>query len=44
MVSTVDRDGMTWYECDRCGLLFDNESDAEQHEEVCAGDESPYIE
>ena len=44
MVSTVDRDGMTWYECDHCGLLFDNEPDAEQHEGVCAGDESPYIE
>jgi hypothetical protein len=35
MVSRTERDDMTWYECDVCGLLFDSRDDAEQHEANC---------
>jgi len=43
MVEATERDGMTWYQCEHCGLLFDEESDAIQHEENCAGDEPDYL-
>ena len=38
MVSTTERDGMTWYECEVCGMLFDAREDAKQHEETCDDD------
>jgi len=38
MVTTTERDGMTWYECEVCGMLFDDRSDAQQHEENCDSD------
>lgn len=43
MVEATERDGMTWYQCENCGLLFDNESDAGQHEENCSGDDPSYL-
>ncbi len=35
MVTETTRDNMTWYECESCGLLFDDEADASQHERNC---------
>ncbi|MFA1610728.1 DUF7128 family protein [Halobellus rubicundus] len=43
MVSTVERDGQTWYECDECGLLLEDESDAKTHEENCTAEEPSYL-
>jgi hypothetical protein len=43
MVSTVQRDGQTWYECEECGLLLDDESDAEAHEKTCDAEEPSYL-
>ncbi|MCU4753836.1 hypothetical protein OB919_17925 [Halobacteria archaeon AArc-curdl1] len=39
MVSTTQRDGETWYECEECGLLFDLEEDAKAHEQNCDDDD-----
>jgi rubredoxin len=35
MVVKTERDEMTWYKCEGCGMMFDDESDAEQHEANC---------
>lgn len=43
MVSTTERDDTTWYECDRCGMLFDSRSDAEQHENNCEAEDPSYF-
>jgi rubredoxin len=43
MVEATERDGTTWYQCENCGLLFDDESDAGQHEDNCAGDDPSYL-
>ncbi len=43
MVGETERDGMTWYECEQCGLLFDNRDDALHHEENCDAEEPAYI-
>lgn len=43
MVSQTERDDMTWYQCDHCGLMFDVEEDARQHEENCEGEGADYI-
>jgi rubredoxin len=43
MVSTTVRDDMTWYKCEECGLMFDDESDAEQHEANCDAEGASYI-
>ncbi len=43
MVEATERDGMTWYQCENCGLLFDDEGDAGQHEDNCAGDDPSYL-
>lgn len=43
MVASTERDEMTWYECEECGLLFDNEQDAGQHEENCLAEEPEYL-
>ena len=29
---------MTWYECESCGMLFDDRDDARQHEDNCDSD------
>lgn len=43
MVTTTTRDEMTWYRCEECGLLFDNEDDAKEHEKHCDAEEPSYI-
>jgi uncharacterized C2H2 Zn-finger protein len=43
MVSETQRDGATWYECDGCGLMFDDQGDARAHEENCDAEEPSYI-
>lgn len=43
MVVTTERDDMTWYRCEECGLMFDAESDAEAHEEHCDSEGPSYI-
>lgn len=39
MVSKTVRDDGTWYECDSCGMLFEAEDEALEHERHCEGDE-----
>lgn len=43
MVVQTQRDDATWYECETCGLLFDDQEDAKKHEEQCDGEEPTYI-
>lgn len=43
MVTTTQRDQMTWYQCEECGLLFDDEQDANQHEATCDAEEPSYL-
>ena len=43
MVTTIQRDDGTWYECEACGLMFDAESDATAHEEHCDTDSPSYL-
>lgn len=43
MVVTTERDDMTWFKCERCGLMFDDRDDARQHEENCDAEEPSYI-
>jgi len=34
---------MTWYECEKCGLMFDAREDARQHESTCDSEDPSYI-
>lgn len=43
MVVQTERDDATWYECETCGLLFDDETDAREHERRCDDDDPSYI-
>lgn len=43
MVSEVQKDDMTWFECDRCGLMFDDREDARQHEQNCDAEDPSYL-
>ncbi len=43
MVLQTERDEMTWYKCEECGLMFDSESDASQHEAACDAEDPAYI-
>jgi uncharacterized C2H2 Zn-finger protein len=43
MVETTQRDDMTWYRCEVCGLMFDSREDAEQHEANCDDEDPSYI-
>lgn len=43
MVETTERDEMTWYRCERCGLMFDSQDDARKHEENCTDEDPSYI-
>lgn len=43
MVERVERDDGTWYRCEACGLLFDDDDDARQHEDSCDAEEPSYI-
>ena len=43
MVVQPEPDDMTWYRCEKCGLMFDDPDDARQHEETCDAEEPSYI-
>lgn len=43
MVARTERDDMTWYKCEKCGLMFDDEADASQHEQNCDAEDPAYI-
>jgi rubredoxin len=43
MVAETQRDDMTWYECEACGLLFDDREDCQAHEANCDAEEPAYI-
>jgi len=43
MVTETQRDGMTWYECEECGMLFDSREDAREHEKSCDAEAPSYI-
>jgi uncharacterized C2H2 Zn-finger protein len=43
MVVQTERDEMTWYKCEHCGLMFDDKRDADQHEQNCNSEEPTYI-
>ncbi len=43
MVEETTKDGQTWYECERCGLMFDTSEEARQHEENCDAEEPSYL-
>ncbi|WP_416839523.1 hypothetical protein [Haloferax sp. DFSO52] len=43
MVTTTQKDGETWFQCEECGLLFDVEDDAEAHEGNCDTDSPSYL-
>lgn len=43
MVTTEQRDDMTWFKCEDCGLLFDTEEEAERHEEGCDSEDPSYL-
>ncbi|MFB6138045.1 MAG: hypothetical protein ABEJ42_06865 [Halobacteriaceae archaeon] len=43
MVEETERDGMIWYRCEECGLLFDDREDGCQHEANCDAEEPSYL-
>ena len=43
MVVETVRDGVTWHECEHCGLMFDDEEEARQHEERCDAEDPNYL-
>jgi len=43
MVVTTERDEMTWYKCEGCGMMFDDAEDAKQHEANCDHEDPSYI-
>jgi uncharacterized C2H2 Zn-finger protein len=43
MVVQTDRDDATWYKCEKCGLMFDDQEDARQHETGCDSEDPSYI-
>jgi hypothetical protein len=43
MVSRVERDGTTWFRCDRCGMLFQTREEAAAHEATCDAEDPTYL-
>ncbi|WP_269449520.1 hypothetical protein [Halobacterium sp. CBA1126] len=43
MVEETQRDDMLWYRCEECGLMFDDQRDAEQHEQNCDAEDPSYL-
>ena len=43
MVKPTERDGATWYECERCGMVFEDETEAKQHERACDAEDPTYL-
>lgn len=43
MVVQTQKDDTLWYECETCGLLFNNQEDAKTHEKRCEDESPDYI-
>lgn len=43
MVTSTQRDDMTWFACEVCGLLFGEREEARTHETSCEGEEPSYL-
>lgn len=43
MVVETQRDDMTWFQCEKCGLMFDDQEDARKHESNCDAEDPSYI-
>ncbi|MFB6165438.1 MAG: hypothetical protein ABEJ31_09800 [Haloarculaceae archaeon] len=43
MVEQTEREDGTWYACEKCGLMFDDRSDARDHEGNCDAEDPSYI-
>lgn len=43
MVEPTERDGLTWYQCERCGLLIESREEAKDHENNCDAEEPDYL-
>lgn len=43
MVTQVERNDVTWHTCETCGLMFDDEDDATEHEQRCDEESPSYI-
>jgi len=43
MVVQTERDDMTWYRCEECGMMFDDPEAARKHEENCDAEGPSYI-
>ncbi|WP_256867875.1 DUF7128 family protein [Halorientalis salina] len=43
MVVQTQRDEATWFKCEECGLMFDDQDDARKHEDNCDAEEPSYI-
>ena len=43
MVVQTQRDETIWYKCEECGLMFDDQDDARQHEGNCDAEGPSYI-
>ncbi|MFQ3296015.1 MAG: hypothetical protein ACI8VE_003109 [Natrialbaceae archaeon] len=43
MVSKTEREDGVWYECEVCGLMFDTQQEAEQHEANCDAEDPSYL-
>ncbi|CCQ32376.1 C2H2 zinc finger DNA-binding protein [Halorhabdus tiamatea SARL4B] len=43
MVTETERDGLIWYQCEVCGMLFDDREDAGKHEDNCDAEDPSYI-
>jgi uncharacterized C2H2 Zn-finger protein len=43
MVVQTERDEVTWFKCEKCGLMFDDREEARQHEGSCDSEDPSYI-
>lgn len=43
MVEQTDKDGSTWYVCEKCGMMFDDREEANQHENNCDAEDPAYL-
>lgn len=43
MVVETERDDVTWWKCERCGMMFDSREDARDHEKTCDAEDPSYL-
>ncbi|WP_302928748.1 DUF7128 family protein [Natronocalculus amylovorans] len=43
MVTQTKRDDGVWFQCEKCGLLLDDQIDAKRHEEACDAKDPTYF-